>query len=165
MALKVNNFKEVWGNNPELALSQWKWLTQWTHHLTGLYHYYAMHGVPAKEIESGLLNDPNMQDTAPGMPNYTRSGKTFNPVMHPPKISAIKMPAGMAQTPSVPSSTIAPSEAPAAQTAKPAPPVPKDQWIAVMMKDPKTKGSGISRPQLEAYFDANFDAHAKKEGQ
>jgi hypothetical protein len=135
----VNNLQEVWGNNPVLALNQWKWLLQWSHQYRDMYYKYATEGIlPGKKnaINEKILNDPGIQSTAPGMQHYAGT------------VGAQ-----------------APQSVQAAQTTKPAPPVPKDQWITVMMKDPKTKGSGITRPQLEAYFDAHFDVHAKKEGQ
>lgn len=78
----IDNIDKTWGNNPQLARSQWQWANRWLNHYKDLYHMYATQGIPQDQINPKILADKTLLETPPGM-QYMRRPVAAGPAVTP----------------------------------------------------------------------------------
>lgn len=130
----INNLKETWGNNPQIAQAQWNWAKRWLSNYRDLYHKFALQGLPEDKIAKQI------EQTAPELFNYNN--------VPPGLSSSVTLQKQKDQGIPLREQTIAPSVSPTRTIPN------KNDWVLQAKGLPQN--ANVSNAQLSAFYDRKY---------
>jgi hypothetical protein len=63
----VDSLDKIWGQNPQIAMSNWQWAHNWITRYRDMYHKFGTEGLTKDQINNKILSDPSMTQKPPAM--------------------------------------------------------------------------------------------------